>query len=423
MTPDRPRRISRRFNTSLPFDLVTTWAIAVVMPGLAWQIFNLTTVLPTTNFVSLVSAGVACTIAVWFSRNFAKFPGIKGGSHIIGASFSGYAIVAAFMLFARVGYSILIFVSSLIIATLWLVIFNLFFQKARNIRIGIVPFGGALRLENIPGVEWKVIDNHDVIDDYTAVSADFHSDLPPYWERCLTDYALSSIPVYHFKELSESLTGRVELEHLSENSFGSLIPSMGYLKLKALLDRILALMALLVLSPILAIVAIVIRLDSSGPAIFRQQRMGFRGKPFTIYKFRTMRVAEEIDDTLASSMTQRADSRITKLGNFLRRTRIDELPQLVNIVKGEMSWIGPRPEAVVLSDWYEKSLPFYRYRHIVPPGITGWAQINQGHVTSVEDVRLKLDYDFYYVKNISFWLDTVITVRTAITMLTGYGAV
>jgi lipopolysaccharide/colanic/teichoic acid biosynthesis glycosyltransferase len=105
-----------------------------------------------------------------------------------------------------------------------------------------------------------------------------------------------------------------------------------------------------------------------------------------------------------------------------QRSRIDELPQLFNVLKGEMSWIGPRPEAIALSEWYEAELPFYSYRHIVRPGITGWAQINQGHVTNLDDIRAKLQYDFYYIKNFSYWLDLLIVFRTIVVMASGFGA-
>jgi lipopolysaccharide/colanic/teichoic acid biosynthesis glycosyltransferase len=121
-------------------------------------------------------------------------------------------------------------------------------------------------------------------------------------------------------------------------------------------------------------------------------------------------------------MTQAGDARITRIGRFLRRTRIDELPQILNILKGQMSWIGPRPEALKLSAWYEGQIPFYRYRHIVRPGITGWAQVSQGHVTSLSDADLKLQYDFFYVKNFSLWLDILVLLKTVRVVLTGSGA-
>ena len=254
-----------------------------------------------------------------------------------------------------------------------------------------------------------------------GVVADLGADLADEWERFIAECAVSGVRVFHFKEVHEAMTGRVEIEHLSQNTLGSLNPDALYLKVKHAIDWLAALVALFALSPLLVAFGIWIRLDSPGPALFRQTRTGFRGRPFTIYKFRTMKVeTREIDRT--SAVTQENDPRITRVGSWMRRWRIDELPQLLNILRGEMSWIGPRPEAEALSQWYEKELPFYRYRHIVRPGISGWAQINQGHVHKVDDVLEKLHYDFYYIKNFSPWLDALILLRTIRTILTGFGA-
>jgi lipopolysaccharide/colanic/teichoic acid biosynthesis glycosyltransferase len=169
-----------------------------------------------------------------------------------------------------------------------------------------------------------------------------------------------------------------------------------------------------------------VRWESPGPALFRQERVGYRGKTFTLYKIRTMRTEPappaDPEASRRAAMTQVGDPRITRLGQFLRRSRLDELPQLLNIVRGEMSLIGPRPEARALSNWYEREIPFYHYRHIIKPGVTGWAQVNQGHVVDVSDTREKLHLDFYYVKNFSFWLDVLIVIRTLRTMTSGFGA-
>ena len=129
----------------------------------------------------------------------------------------------------------------------------------------------------------------------------------------------------------------------------------------------------------------------------------------------------EIVSDRHAAMTSEGDLRITKVGAFLRRTRLDEFPQILNVLKGEMSWIGPRPEADVLSQWYKAEVPFYGYRHVVKPGISGWAAVNQGHVANIEDIRLKLQYDLYYIKYYSFWLDVLIVFRTIRTMVTGFG--
>jgi lipopolysaccharide/colanic/teichoic acid biosynthesis glycosyltransferase len=255
------------------------------------------------------------------------------------------------------------------------------------------------------------------------IVADLRADLGEEWERYLADRALDGMLVMHVKQLEESLTGRVAIEHLSENNLGSLIPGIVYGKAKRLGDFLAALAALPVLAPILLAIAIAIRLDSPGPAFFRQQRMGFRGFAFTMLKFRTMRVETEADlDPRLAAITDDEDLRVTRVGRFLRRYRLDELPQAINVLKGEMSWIGPRPEAIPLSRWYEAELPFYRYRHIVRPGITGWAQLRQGHVAQVDEVLEKLHYDFYYIKNFSFWLDLLIIAGTIRGVVTGHGA-
>jgi lipopolysaccharide/colanic/teichoic acid biosynthesis glycosyltransferase len=156
--------------------------------------------------------------------------------------------------------------------------------------------------------------------------------------------------------------------------------------------------------------------------LFRQRRLGLSGKPIMVAKFRTMRVLDAGEDERGSAMTGHEDDRITRIGAFLRRSRIDELPQILNILKGEMSWIGPRPEALVLSSWYVGEIPFYRYRHVVRPGISGWAQVNQGHVAHVDEVHEKLQYDFFYIKYFSPWLDLLILFRTVKTMATGFGS-
>jgi lipopolysaccharide/colanic/teichoic acid biosynthesis glycosyltransferase len=164
-----------------------------------------------------------------------------------------------------------------------------------------------------------------------------------------------------------------------------------------------------------------IRMDSPGPVIFRQRRIGQAGLPFDMLKFRTMAHRQPgggIDEVITSD----GDARITRVGARLRRARLDELPQIFNILAGQMSWIGPRPEAEALSVYYTGEIPFYRYRHVVRPGITGWAQVNQGHVASVDDVHAKLKYDFYYVKYFSAWLDLLIVFRTIRTMATGFGS-
>jgi lipopolysaccharide/colanic/teichoic acid biosynthesis glycosyltransferase len=251
------------------------------------------------------------------------------------------------------------------------------------------------------------------------VVADLRADLAPEWERLLANCALKGLPVYHSKQVVESLTGRVEIEHLSENSLGSLLPSSIYLRFKRACDTLFVLVAGPALLCIGCIVALLIKAEDGGPILFTQSRVGHRGDVFKIYKFRTMRMES---GGAGGDFTRGEDPRITRIGRFLRRYRIDELPQALNILRGDMSWIGPRPESLPLSEWYEERIPFYSYRHIVRPGITGWAQVQQGYAAELEAVTGKLHYDFFYIKHFSPWLDLLVTAKTIRTVLTGFGA-
>lgn len=373
--------------------------------------------------ITLIGSITASLIGLYLLRSLSNYPGVQGSVYIFPAFMSGYGVAFFVFLFGRFNYSRSVFIAGFVLCVIWFYIVYFRGQRRGGMSIGIVPIGAAPQLFGVGRIEWHVLDHPDSDASHlTAVTADLRSDLPDDWERRLTDFALKGLPVYHSKQLMESLTGQVELEHLSENSFGGLAPVSAYMAFKHTLDWIVAAAALLLLLPFLLLLSMAIRLDSPGSPIFRQTRMGYRGQPFTVYKFRSMTVRTAPDDARTQAMTQANDQRVTRIGRFLRTSRIDELPQLFNVLKGDMSWIGPRPEAEVLSRWYETEIPFYRYRHIVRPGISGWAQVSQGHVAEVNDVRLKLHYDFYYIKHFSPWLDMLIVARTIRTMMTGFGA-
>lgn len=174
-------------------------------------------------------------------------------------------------------------------------------------------------------------------------------------------------------------------------------------------DVAVSLLLLILASPFLILAAIAIPLESRGPAIFRQERVGRDGKPFVLYKFRSMRLDAE---AAGPQWAGENDPRITRLGHFIRRTRIDEIPQVFNVLKGDMSFIGPRPERPVFVESLRKEIPFFNERHRVRPGITGWAQINYPYGASVEDAKEKLSYDLYYIKNYSILLDVIVLFST-----------
>lgn len=372
---------------------------------------------------SLIGTIIALVGGYYAFRRVSFYPGVRASYHILPTFAVSYGLMLAAFFFARLDYSRLHFLTSFTLCVFWYYVVYFKLQRQQTLRIGIVPFGEVEHLFEIPDVQWTRLSGQGAeAGACDAIVADLRADIPDEWERFLADRALAGTLVMHVKQMEESLTGRVAIEHLSENNLGSLIPGIIYAKVKRLGDLALAAIAIPLLAPFMLLIAIAIKLDSRGPVLFRQERMGYRGHPFTMIKLRTMSAGDEADDPRLAAITQDADKRVTRIGKYLRRYRIDELPQIINIFTGEMSWIGPRPEAVPLSHWYEQELPFYRYRHIVRPGITGWAQVKQGHVAEVEDVLWKLQYDFYYIKNFSFWLDLLILARTARTVLSGFGA-
>ncbi|RWC25165.1 MAG: polyprenyl glycosylphosphotransferase [Mesorhizobium sp.] len=379
--------------------------------------------LSTNMQVTILAAFIAHTSGYFLYKRIGNFPGVAAAGYILPTFALTYGLVFVTIFFFRFDYSRFQAAASFTQSTLWYFGLSLATRRLDSFRLAIIPGGDVYRLESIPDVQWhRVHSPETVVEDASGVVADLRADLSEEWERYIADRALSGTPVYHVKQITESLTGRVEIEHLSENTLGSLNPNHAYLKMKQAIDWVSALFILIVFSPLFLFVALAIKLDSAGPALFRQKRMGYRGNIYEVYKFRTMKLSASVGDEKEEAITKTGDERITRLGQFLRKSRIDELPQALNILRGEMSWIGPRPEALVLSKWYEAELPFYRYRHIVRPGITGWAQVNQGHVAAVDDVLEKLHYDFYYIKNFSPWLDVLIVFRTIRTMLTGFGA-
>jgi len=372
---------------------------------------------------AIVANTFAVAIAFWTRLSVETYPGIRRSYVILPSATIAHGIVVVWFLFTRFPYDRVALATGYALHVVWLYVVYIYVERRLVTRIAIVPFGQVDRLLAIAGVEWRRLKRPSLHDSRgcDAIVADFSADLPGEWEAFLADAALARRIVYQHKQLGESLTGRVELEQLSENSFGSLVPARGYFHLKGLLDFLFALALLPLALPLMVAIAIAIKLDSAGSIFFQQQRVGFAGRMITVYKFRTMRPLAAADERRAA-ITAEGDERVTRVGRVLRKLRLDELPQIFNILKWEMSWIGPRPEADVLSRWYTSELPFYRYRHVVKPGISGWAQVNQGHVAEIDEVLRKLQYDFYYIKYFSAWLDLLIFFRTIKTMLTGFGS-
>jgi len=190
-------------------------------------------------------------------------------------------------------------------------------------------------------------------------------------------------------------------------------------KLKRLMDIFISFLILIVSSPIIFLTSIAIKIDSKGPIFFKQERLGQNGKPFNVLKFRSMIVdAEKYSGPVWS---QKDDPRVTRMGKFVRRARIDEIPQMINVLKGEMSLVGPRPERAFFVDKLSKEIPYYKRRLKVRPGVTGWAQIKHKYDETIEDVKIKLRYDLFYIENMSIRMDFKILLRTVYVVLFGKG--
>jgi lipopolysaccharide/colanic/teichoic acid biosynthesis glycosyltransferase len=400
-----------------------TLLVGAVLPWLVRSLFLPGRPFEPATINTIIANAAAVLLAFWMRLSIESYPGIRRAYVILPSALTAHGLALVWFILTRLPYDRVGLVLGFLLHVVSL--YSIFVSTELGVRrrIAVVPFGRIQPLNRITDVDWLMLSRPRLHDTRgcQAIVADFNADLPEEWEAFLAEAALAGRIVYQVKQLSESLSGRVQLEQLSENSFGSLVPARGYFYFKSAADFAIALALLPLALPVMAVIALAVRLDSEGSVLFRQTRVGHAGRPITVYKFRTMRDAPA-DDRLRAAMTDDGDERVTRIGRVLRKFRVDELPQILNILKFEMSWIGPRPEAEVLSRWYQGQIPFYRYRHVVKPGISGWAQVNQGHVADVEQVHRKLQYDFYYIKYFSPWLDLLILVRTIRTILTGFGS-
>jgi exopolysaccharide biosynthesis polyprenyl glycosylphosphotransferase len=240
----------------------------------------------------------------------------------------------------------------------------------------------------------------------------------------LLELRLSGIRIEDVMATYEMAFERISTQELRPSqlvfSAGGLGPNRTGVRLQGAYSLVIAAIAVLAAAPVMLLVASLVKLTSSGPALFRQQRVGKNNRVFTLYKFRSM--VRNAEASSGAVWAAPHDPRVTPLGRWLRRLRLDELPQLFNVLKGDMSIVGPRPERPEFVAELEKRIPYYRQRHCIKPGITGWAQIKHKYGDTIEDTIVKLEYDLYYIKNLAPALDAVIMFHTAKVMLLSRGA-
>ena len=237
------------------------------------------------------------------------------------------------------------------------------------------------------------------------------------------DLKINGLKVLSYKDFNESIQKKIDItkideEWLLESNGFDILNNESQKNIKRVFDLIIAVILIIMTIPILLITAIIIKLESPGPIVFKQFRIGKNMKKFKIYKFRSMRIH---DSGKYSKYTLNNDERVTRFGKFIRKTRIDELPQLFCVLKGTMSFVGPRPEWDELVDEYEKKIPYYNLRHLIKPGITGWAQVMYPYGECVEDAQRKLEYDIYYLKNQDFLMDILTIMKTVKIVIFGKG--
>ena len=240
--------------------------------------------------------------------------------------------------------------------------------------------------------------------------------------RELLALRLNGVVIEDASPLIERLTGKVPLDGLNPST---LIFTEGFnvraplMFVRRLVSITVSLVALTICLPFVPFIALAVRLSSPGPIFFSQMRVGRRGRPFRVFKFRTMRQDAEAKGAVWAAKN---DPRVTTLGRFMRKTRLDETPQLWNVLRGDMAFVGPRPERPELVQWLSNEIPYYDLRHIIRPGITGWAQVRYQYGASLEETSQKLEYDLYYVKHLSLGLDLLIIFETIKTIILRRGA-
>lgn len=283
------------------------------------------------------------------------------------------------------------------------------------VALGYIPVGDAELAVDLGRTRTNITDlaafaDERCVEEIVVAIEDWRGGLPT---KALLDCKLNGIRVTAFTSFWERETGSVDLDAVNPSwlIFSDGFSTGGFqAMLKRAFDIVASLMMLAFTLPVLVVAALAIRLESKGPVFYRQERTGLRGKPFMVLKFRSMRSDAERDGVPQWAMT--LDPRITRVGAFIRKTRIDEIPQVFNVLRGDMSFVGPRPERPFFVETLSHEFPFYSERHRVKPGITGWAQINYPYGSTTEDAKRKLEYDLYYMKNCSIFLDVVILLQT-----------
>lgn len=369
--------------------------------------------------LSLITLTTIYITNALFLKKIVRFPGGRSFSYSASITLALIASAMMVILAFRLGYSrSTLFIGFALLLGVQFINF-LINRRYRSLKFALLPGVQITNKNGAENIRFRELTTTELSDTrYDALIVDTEIKIEDDWLRYVAHHSASGTTIISSKTLNEAINGKVDLNMLSIHDMDSLQPSAVYVIAKRLID--IAAVALLspIVLPISLIVATIIRFESKGSVLFIQERVGQKNIPFHMYKFRSM-IPEDDDTPRFADMDEH---RITRFGSFIRKFRLDELPQFLNVIKGDMSLIGPRPEQAGFVEQFEQEVPFYSYRHIVKPGITGWAQVSQGYAVCTESTREKVEHDFFYIKNLSLWMDILIVLKTIKTVATGFGA-
>lgn len=408
---EQPQSLSRIwYLLGLPFVLgialfLTQSDPALVLMREGWLIFTL--------FAAVYTAS-------WgLAAGFERFPSVPRSDTAVFALCVGLIPSGGALLFSSVYHPPYFVTAAALLCVGWFLGSIFLFGSRTRSHLAVIPGGAARALLETSKVKNNGQVKAAVGESVNGVAADLHQPTLNGYQGMLARNSLLGLPVYHAAYIYELLSGRVHLASTCDISAGGRAPGPLYPWIKRGMDVTLVILSLPVTIPLMLLTSLAIWVESPGPVLFTQDRIGKDGRSFRMIKFRSMSLDAEKN---GARFAGEKDPRVTRVGKFIRKFRIDELPQFWNVIRGDMSLIGPRPEQVHFVQRFNEEIPHYACRHAVCPGITGWAQVRAGYAADTKETRHKLSYDLYYVKHRSFVLDVLIVCLTVKTMLTGFGA-
>jgi len=368
----------------------------------------------------MILVGVAYLLTMLVVGKLSLYPRVSSFGLCFSILLFSYMAIILVISAVRVYYSRSYLLISFLLSLLSLLTLKYLEHKHKRLRFVLLSDLGGNEAEDLARLNIEFLRAIKPSEDhYDGIVVKDIKSLSPDIARFIVAESLKGTPVYTFAELYAAFLGRAPLNYIDPDLLGRNASSSIYKGVKRAVELSIATVFLVPATVIGLIIAISIMLDSEGPVFFIQERVGQNGKPFKLIKFRTMHNNSESN---GPQFAEENDSRVTRVGKFLRKTRLDELPQLINVIRGDMSFVGPRPEQIPFARQFEEKIPYYNLRYSLKPGLTGWAQINRGYTSGLDDTREKLEYDLFYLRYESPWLDLLILFKTLNIVLTGFGA-